>query len=51
MRDMDDTYLQLNHASDTAMDDLIGHSITYRIPLGVCAGILAVRRFQRSEYP
>ena len=34
VRDMDDTYLQLDHASDSAIDDLISHSITYRIALG-----------------
>jgi hypothetical protein len=31
---LDYTCLQLDHAGDSAMDDLIGHSITYRIALG-----------------
>jgi len=32
--DMENSYLDLESRDDTAMDDLLGHSITYRIAVG-----------------
>ncbi len=34
VRDMDNSYLTLKSRDNAAMDDLIGHSITYRIAVG-----------------
>ena len=34
VRDVENSYLQLDAVDESAMDDLLGHSITYRIALG-----------------
>ena len=34
VRDMENSYLTLESRDDTAMDDLLGHSVTYRIAVG-----------------
>lgn len=38
VRDIENTYLQLQAADDSANSDLLGHSITYRIAVGHQAG-------------
>ena len=38
VRDVENSYLQLDAVDESAMDDLLGHSITYRIALGPQAG-------------
>jgi len=38
VRDVEHSYLQLDAVDESAMDDLLGHSITYRIALGPQAG-------------
>ena len=38
VRDLENSYLDLESAGSTAMDDLLGHSVTYRIAVGPRAG-------------
>jgi hypothetical protein len=38
VRDVENSYLQLDAVDESAMDDLLGHSITYRIAFGPQAG-------------
>ena len=38
VRDFESSYLQLEAVDESVMDDLLGHSITYRIALGPQAG-------------
>jgi hypothetical protein len=38
VRDLENSYLTLESAATTAMDDLLGHSVTYRIAVGPRAG-------------
>ncbi len=38
VRDFENSYLQLDAVEESAMDDLLGHSITYRIAFGPQAG-------------
>jgi hypothetical protein len=38
VRDIENTYLQFEDADESAMDDLLGHSISYRIAVGSHAG-------------
>jgi len=38
VRDCDNSFLSFDPAAGGAMDDLIGHSITYRVALGPRAG-------------
>ena len=38
VRDIENSYLQLEAPDDSAMNDLLGHSITYRIAVGPQAG-------------
>ena len=38
VRDIENTYLQLDPSDDSALNDLLGHSITYRIAVGPQAG-------------
>lgn len=38
VRDIENTYLQLEPPDESAMNDLLGHSITYRIAVGPQAG-------------
>lgn len=38
VRDVENSYLQLDGVDESAMDDLLGHSITYRIAFGPQAG-------------
>lgn len=44
MRDIENTYLQLEDADDSAINDLLGHSITCRIAVGPQAGRKAFTR-------
>jgi len=37
-RDAESSYLELDPAAGGAMDDLLGHSITYRVAVGPRAG-------------
>ena len=38
VRDMENSYLQLDGLETSPMDDVLGHSITYRIAVGAQAG-------------
>ena len=38
MRDIENSYLPLEALDDAVMNDLLGHSITYRIAVGPQAG-------------
>lgn len=38
VRDIDNSYLQLEPPDESALNDLLGHSITYRIAVGPQAG-------------
>jgi hypothetical protein len=38
VRDIENTYLQIEASEESALNDLLGHSITYRIAVGLQAG-------------